>query len=510
MSKSNSTQTKGNDPFVMFAENLFKLIFQGGFITIQGFYALLKLLPEKPIPILSSAAIWWTVSFYAGEELYHLQFLHWIWPDLFSGWILRWCLSFSRGAHMLFLFFWGMAGVSFVFGLKEHRKKTQLKRRFEAIGLTDHFGWVPKLIATKRIDEYREKMIFRADAIGVDRFESKRSALEGILQKKISSISQGTNPAYVELTFNTRDLPRHVSVQALEASQSLSVESFYVGETVEGVLQQKITHLPHLMIAGTTGGGKSVFFKQVLYGLLKSSPHLQMYLIDLKGGLEFTDFKAAPNVRVVKTAEEAVVLLEAIEREMNARFKYLEEIGHREVSPFIDDKDRIVVAIDEASVLYAKRSSQDADYELVNRAREVTDSLAKLGRAAGIHLILATQKVSKETVETTIQENISARMCFRMNTLHGSLAVLGSKEALDIPSIPGRAIWLNGHKRIEAQAPSIVPGEIQAYSAALKEQFEEGSRSLFGEMIGTAKPNPCLKNLLRLKSAGTEESHMNG
>lgn len=510
MSKSNSSQTKGHDPFVSFVENLAKLFFHGGLITTQGLWALLKTLTKKPLPISSAILGWWFVSFFIGKDLYHLQFLHWLWPELFSGWIMRWFLSFTLGAHMLFLFFWGISGVAFFLGLKEHRKKTQLKRRFEAIGLTDHFGWVPKLVATKRIDEYREKMIFRADAIGVDRFESKRSALEGILQKKISSISQGTNPAYVELIFNTRDLPRQVSVQSLEVSQSLSAESFYVGETVEGILQQKITYLPHLMIAGTTGGGKSVFFKQVLYGLLKSSPHLQMYLIDLKGGLEFTDFKLAPNVRVVKTAEEAVVLLEAIEREMNARFKYLEEIGHREIAPSIDDKDRIVVAIDEASVLYAKRSSQDVDYELVGRAREVTDSLAKLGRAAGIHLILATQKVSKETVETTIQENISARMCFRMNTLHGSLAVLGSKEALDIPSIPGRAIWLNGHKRIEAQAPAIRPEEIQAYCAALKEEFEGGSRSLFGEMIGTAKPNPGLKNLLRLKPIGSEEPQMNG
>jgi archaellum biogenesis ATPase FlaH len=482
----------------MFIENLAKVIFRGGIITAKGLYALLKQSFESPVRIFSAVIVWFAVSLFIAKNSYHLEFLYWIWPSFFSGWVMHWLLSFNVGEHLCFLFFSGVGSWAFLKGLKDHRKAVKMKRSFEAIGLTDSFGNVPKLFNEVTLDEYREMMIFRADSIGVDPFESKRGVLEGIFHKKIAAINQGRNPAYIEIYFSTKELPTQVSLQSIESKGKTSPSSFFIGEAAEGILQADISDLPHLMIAGTTGGGKSVFFKQVLHGLLKSSDCLQMYLIDLKGGLEFSDFKQAPNVQVVKTAEDAVVLLESIEREMHDRFKLLEKKGHSKISTHRDLRDPIVIAIDEASVLYAKRSNQDADYDLVARAREVTDSIAKLGRAAGIHLILATQKVSKDTVETTIQENISARMCFRMNTLNGSLAVLGNKDAMDLPAIPGRGIWQNGSKQVQVQAPSITSDEIRNFCKKLEDDFDRGLRMNYGELVGASKPNPGLKNLLRV------------
>ncbi|WP_207748713.1 hypothetical protein, partial [Clostridioides difficile] len=74
------------------------------------------------------------------------------------------------------------------------------------------------------------------------------------------------------------------------------------------------------------------------------------------------------------------------------------------------------------------------DYELVQEARFLTEHIAKLSRAAAIHLILATQKVTKETVDTRIQENVSGRMCFKLNTTEGSVRMLGHGKAADLPS----------------------------------------------------------------------------
>src|SRR5690606_15051130 len=106
-----------------------------------------------------------------------------------------------------------------------------------------------------------------------------------------------------------------------------------------------------------------VFFKQVLMSLLRSSPRLQMYLIDLKYGLEMIDFAAAPNVKVAKTPDEAINVLKLVNAEMQRRFEYLEAKGHKHIVPERDDMDRIIVAVDEASVLYAKRNKIDSDYK---------------------------------------------------------------------------------------------------------------------------------------------------
>lgn len=128
----------------------------------------------------------------------------------------------------------------------------------------------------------------------------------------------------------------------------------------------------------------------------------------------------------------AVQILNAVKAEMDRRFKFLEAKGLKAIDPAQGKFDRIVVAVDEAGELYADKSKHEDDYELTIEAQSLTNSIARLGRAAAIHLILATQKVSKESINTVIQENLSARMCFKMNTLQGSLQVLGSKDAMDL------------------------------------------------------------------------------
>ena len=117
------------------------------------------------------------------------------------------------------------------------------------------------------------------------------------------------------------------------------------------------------------------------------------------------------------------------------------------------------------------------------QARELTDELAKLARAAGIHLIFATQKVTKETIDTKVQENIGGRMCFRMNSLPGSMTVLGNKKAFDLPDIKGRAIWTNGNNFYEVQAPFISEEDIKEEIELIKTQEENGKFKNFGEMI---------------------------
>jgi len=200
-------------------------------------------------------------------------------------------------------------------------------------------------------------------------------------------------------------------------------------------------------------------------------------------GVEVKEFSELSNVEVAKNEIEAVNILSDLKDEMNRRFLYLEKTGHKYIEPKRDKMDLIVVGIDEASVLYGKEKGDSSKKKIMLKARELTDDLSKLARAAGIHLIFATQKVTKETIDTKVQENIGGRMCFKMNSIPGSVTVLGNQKAHNLPDIKGRAIWTTGNKFIEVQAPFISENDIKEEIELINVLRLSGKHKNFAEMI---------------------------
>jgi DNA segregation ATPase FtsK/SpoIIIE-like protein len=169
---------------------------------------------------------------------------------------------------------------------------------------------------------------------------------------------------------------------------------------------------------------------------------------------------------------------------MKSRFDYLEKSNRKQIIPEEDKKDRIVVAVDEASVLYMNRSKHDPDYQGSLDARRLADSISKLSRAAAIHLLIATQKLDRQVIPTSVSENISGRMAFRANSLQGSMIVLGSKDACELPEIPGRGIWSYGTKKMIIQSPYADEKTIKAKCSQVADLFKDGKRKLFNPMLG--------------------------
>jgi len=376
-------------------------------------------------------------------------------PNRFGKGIVQLVWGGSNPTHFLHLFTTEFAILCFILGLKVIRNKNKWNTFFETISLKNGIGGYPTLLKTSSLNEFQKCFIFQSSGIGVEQFQNKKSALESMIKLEIETITIGTNPSIIKIITNSKRLPFFLNFESAKEQLDLSQGEFILGDSKQGLKKANLTKLPHLLIAGTTGGGKSVFFKQTLLGLLTSSKNIEMNLIDLKGGLEFSDFKCFSNVSIVKSINHAANLLQKIESEMMKRFDYLEKTHRKEIMPERDQMPRIIIAVDEASVLYANMDKYSDDYEDSIVARNLTDKIAKLGRAAAIHLILATQKVSKETISTSIQENISARMCFQMNTLPGSLALLGDKRAIDLPAIAGRGIWSHGNDSFEVQVPFV-------------------------------------------------------
>lgn len=372
-------------------------------------------------------------------------------------------------------------GVS-AFGLQEFSKLVKLQKKLDCLALKNGVGKAPTVTNAEPDGPHRLKVTVLSEGVGIERYEARRADLETGLGAAIEGIRSASDLRFVELILAKRRLPNFCQFEELVPTLQ-TPSSFVIGESIGGTVTQSIRDLPHMLIAGTTGGGKSVFFKQALLGLLQSSPRLQIYLLDLKGGVEMKEFSVLPNVRVAKSEREAVKILRRIEREMKKRFQYLETKGYKKIDPERDKLDLIVVGVDEASVLYTKTRSKGSNKSQIEEARELTDQIAKLARAAGIHLILATQKVTKETIDTKVQENIGGRVCFRMNTIQGSLLVLGNKRAFELADIPGRGVWSVGNVFTEFQAPYISDAQIVELCKRINAEFENEQRSNFQSML---------------------------
>ena len=144
------------------------------------------------------------------------------------------------------------------------------------------------------------------------------------------------------------------------------------------------------------------------------------------------------------------------------------------IDPETNNIPRIIVIIDEASEILAIPHRNNPSKNEIIDARNVVNDLAKLGRAAAVNLIIATQKVSKTIIDTSLQENMGGRLAFRMATLANSAQVLGSKDAREIPAVEGRGRYQFGTKSLDIQAPFISDERIKAKLkdvSAMRAQF---------------------------------------
>ena len=192
--------------------------------------------------------------------------------------------------------------------------------------------------------------------------------------------------------------------------------------------------MPHLLVAGTTGSGKSVALNSMISSLLfNTTPSdLKMVMIDPKI-LELSAYEGIPHLLtpVITQPKEASWVLQKLVEEMQKRYTLLAEKGVRNIDSYnkISDKENalsyIVVILDELADL------------MMTAQREVEDSIARLAqmaRAAGIHLIVATQRPSVDVLTGVIKANFPARISFKVSSKVDSRTILdanGAENLLD-------------------------------------------------------------------------------
>jgi len=245
-------------------------------------------------------------------------------------------------------------------------------------------------------------------------------------------------PNNQRLTIAFRDIVESTDFANHKSKLALAVGKQIHGETII----TDLARMPHLLIAGTTGSGKSVALNSMLLSLLYSSTpdEVKLVLIDPKR-LEFGLYEDIPHLLtpvVVEPKLAANALAWAV-REMENRYKLLAEYGVRNIDQFnlilkrggeelddpLDDGDikplpYIVVVIDELADLMMTAS---------NVVEEAIVRLSQMARAVGIHLILATQRPSVDVLTGVIKNNLPARMSFRVASKVDSRVILDTQGA---------------------------------------------------------------------------------
>lgn len=213
-----------------------------------------------------------------------------------------------------------------------------------------------------------------------------------------------------------------------------------------------LAKMPHLLIAGATGSGKSVALNAIVAGLLveRSPSELRMLLVDPKR-VELTPYNGIPHLLcpVIVEVDEVVGMLKGVINEMMNRYRQMEEVGVRNIEAYNkrmrDDKmPFLLVVVDELADL------------MMTAAFDVEQSLcrlAQLGRATGIHLILATQRPSVDVVTGLIKANFPSRISFGVTShidsrtildTNGAEKLLGKGDMLYLPRDAARPLRAQG------------------------------------------------------------------
>jgi len=230
---------------------------------------------------------------------------------------------------------------------------------------------------------------------------------------------------------------------------------------------------PHLLVGGATGSGKSNALNCWLVSLCSrhTPEQLRLWLVDLKR-VELADYLSLPHcVRVAKEEGDVAPLLDALKAEMERRFQALEEQHARHVDKLQNPPLPLLLVVDELATVTLGVEGKENILRL--------ERLAQLGRSAGIHLILATQRPSIDVCPGSLKANGPARVGLAMATMADSRVILDQNGAEELTP-PGQAILVRGvfpsgrarrHARISRGEPGRTLAQRVVVHAALRAAF---------------------------------------
>ena len=290
---------------------------------------------------------------------------------------------------------------------------------------------------------------------------------------RISTIP-GSNTIGIELPNSSREnvylseILNNPDFKKREIKLPIALGKSISGKPVVGDLAS----MPHLLIAGTTGSGKSVCINTIILSLLfRHTPEICKFILIDPKMLELSTYEGVPHLLcpVITEAKKAASVLGWVVKEMESRYRLMTREGVRNIDSY-NTKHKlpmpyIVVVVDEMSDLMLVAGKEIENY---------IQKLSQMARAAGIHIIMATQRPSVDVITGTIKANFPTRISFQVTSKIDSRTILGEQGAEQLLG-KGDMLYMSSasaNRIVRIHAPFVSDNEIEEINNFLRSQAE--------------------------------------
>ena len=284
------------------------------------------------------------------------------------------------------------------------------------------------------------------------------------------SLIPGKNTVGIEIPNELRESVNLREIISYEKFQKKDIKlPIALGKSISGIpLVGDLTSMPHLLIAGTTGSGKSVCINTIIVSLIyKLNPDLCKFILIDPKMLELSTYEGIPHLLtpVITDAKKATSALSWTVKEMNSRYKLMSRVGVRNIDGY-NEKHKlkmpyIVVVVDEMSDLMLVAGKEIENY---------IQKLSQMARAAGIHIIMATQRPSVDVITGTIKANFPTRISFQVSSKIDSRTILGEQGAEQLLGKGDMLFMSSANRIIRIHGPYVSEQEIEKITNSLRGQ----------------------------------------
>ena len=314
--------------------------------------------------------------------------------------------------------------------------KRTVQEQLRSVGLVNHSDEAPELKRRSKDKSNPRISIweFTSQGIPLKVWNDKQAAIETALDITIVKIQNGSGKSRVLLYAvpAISDLPEIIQWSDKYLSRQSSILS--LGESFTGPVMVDLAKVPHILLGGSTGSGKSVLLKLLLMQAIRKET--DVCIADFKGGVDFPP-AWHKSCRMCFEEQSTLELLTELTEELERRKGLFASAGLPNIDSYNAGREeklkRHIFACDEIAEMLDKTGLTKEQKETVTKIESRLSMIARQGRAFGIHLILATQRPDANILSGQIRNNINCRICGRADNILSQIILDNTAAAEQIP-----------------------------------------------------------------------------
>ena len=309
------------------------------------------------------------------------------------------------------------------------------------VGIMNYAGEVPLPIKLEKGADKMYKLTFFSRGMPYEDWEGLRTKLETAMDIMILSILPGELPSEIVIEYTTviqNYGEKYYWDGTVPAEDFKLVVGFDVAHRLAYI---DLAKTAHWLICGATGMGKSKLLQLLIAQIKRKGAHLT--IVDWKGGLDYP-VSVRGNSELVTDEETLIAKLEMLMSEMKNRRQLFLKAGVANISEYNDKAEtpmpRSVILIDEASIILDPTGRSKSDKDKIAEILNGLNTIGRLARAYGIHLIVCTQRADVGSIPGSLKAQLDGRMSAHAADDQSSIVIMGDGVAAELPPIPGRFV----------------------------------------------------------------------